>query len=76
MTTVGKGQVSQQRTLHEVWVSRRGRINIKKVFLTCIPEAKDILGETIFSHNLMDMVVLAKESGRNTVGGCQLTCYW
>ena len=52
----------QQKTLHEVWVSRRGRINIKKVFPNLHPEAKDILGETIFSHNLMDMVVLAKES--------------
>ena len=34
----------------------------KKSVSNLHPEVKDILGETIFSHNLMDMVVLAKES--------------
>ena len=33
----------------------------KKSVSNLHPEAKDILGETIFSHNLMDMVSLAKE---------------
>ena len=32
VTTVGKGQALGQKTLHEVWVSRRGRINTKRGF--------------------------------------------
>ena len=34
----------------------------KKSVSNLHPEVKDILGETIFSHNLMDMVTLAKET--------------